>query len=237
VKDSTTIVKPFLSLIAATPKAYIDDLLTDLDISGGFLNRFLIVSGDEQKPRPIVRQPSSSAWESIAAPLREIRDRITPRHMEMTPEAEEAWCEFYTTWKTERTTWNLKQSQLTARTFEHVLKIAVLYSALAGEERIGIDSLCRAIAVGGWLQSNTLALFSDAGLDQLGKVERVITTILKPKKIMFRRDLQRLVGSRGHNAEMFNRALVALEKNDVIGLGKTTTGAGRERPTVAYLST
>ena len=55
MKDSTVVIKPFLSLITATPKAYIEDLLTDMDITGGFLNRFFIVSGDEQKPRPIVR--------------------------------------------------------------------------------------------------------------------------------------------------------------------------------------
>src|SRR6185437_9891876 len=33
-KESTTIVEPFLSLISATPRAYVDDLLSDIDIRG-----------------------------------------------------------------------------------------------------------------------------------------------------------------------------------------------------------
>jgi Protein of unknown function (DUF3987) len=102
VKDSTVIVEPFVSVVAATPRAYVDDLLSDLEISGGFLNRFLIVSGSEQPPKPIVHAPSVAAWESIAGPLRDIGERFdnSPTHFEMTPEAERLWCEFYTTWKT-----------------------------------------------------------------------------------------------------------------------------------------
>src|SRR5262249_54624046 len=38
VKDSTTVIRPFLSLIAATPKEYIEDIMSDLEITGGFLN-------------------------------------------------------------------------------------------------------------------------------------------------------------------------------------------------------
>jgi hypothetical protein len=47
--DSTVIIKPFVSLLAATPQEYIEDILSDLDISGGFLNRFLIISARNRK--------------------------------------------------------------------------------------------------------------------------------------------------------------------------------------------
>jgi Bifunctional DNA primase/polymerase, N-terminal/Protein of unknown function (DUF3987) len=236
VKDSTIITKPFLSLVTATPQAYIEDILSDLEITGGFLNRFLIISGEEQAPKPIVKSPSAAAWEAIAAGLRQIRER-TVGHLEMTAEATELWIDFYTGWKNERRAWHPKQANLSARIFEHVLKIAVVYSALAAEPQISAKSLAIAVAVGGWLQSNTLRLFADTGMDHFGKCERVILDILKRAKDghMWRRDLQQAVSKRSFNGEVFNRALKALESNDHVRCYPVTSPAGRERPIVEYI--
>jgi hypothetical protein len=240
VKDSTVIIEPFVSLVAATPRAYIDDLLSDLEISGGFLNRFLMVTGAEQPPKPIVRAPSSAAWESVAGPLRAIGERFdnSPTHLEMTPDAERLWCEFYTQWKNERRNWQQKAAELTSRVFEHTLKIAVVYSALEGKTTITADALARAVALGGWLQSNTLRMFDDIGLDHFGKCERIILDLLKKAKDgrMWRRDLQRELSGRGFNGEIFNRAIKALESNDHICCYAITTGSGRRRTVVEYIT-
>jgi hypothetical protein len=157
--------------------------------------------------------------------------------MDMHSQAEEAWCEFYTKWKIERGFANPKHQQLTARTFEQVLKVAMVYSALAGKDLIDLDSLCRAIAVGGWIQSNTLALFSDIGLDQLGKCERIILGLLKRAKNtrMWRRDLQQVVSARGFNGEVFGRAIKALESNDRVHCFPITAASGRNRTVVEYI--
>ena len=237
VKDSTIIVEPFVSLVAATPRAYVDDLLTDLEIRGGFLNRFLIVSGSEQPPKPIVRAPTAAAWESIARPLRQIGARFnnSPTHFEMTAEAEQLWCKFYTDWKNSRRGWQQKPAELTARTFEHVLKISVVYAALDGKTEITADALARAVEIGAWLESNTVTLFSDAGLDFLGKAEAAILGILKPKVKMFRRDLQQVAFKKGFNAEFFNRAIKGLEANDLIELGQDFSLANRKRITVEFI--
>lgn len=236
VKDSTIITRPFLSLVTATPQAYVEDILSDLEITGGFLNRFLIISGDEQAPKPIVKSPSAAAWDAMAAGLRQVRER-TSGHLEMTAEATALWTNFYTGWKNERRGWHPKQANLSARTFEHVLKIAVVYSALAAEPQISAKSLAIAVAVGGWLQSNTLRLFADTGMDHFGKCERVILDILKRAKDgrMWRRDLQQAVSKRGFNGEVFNRALRALESNDHVRCYPITSPAGRERPIVEYI--
>jgi hypothetical protein len=88
-EESTTAVKPFLSFITATPQAFVDDLLGELEITGGFLNRFLIITGEVQDPKPMVKPPSEAAWNSIVQPIREIRDRVAedPRHVEFNSEA------------------------------------------------------------------------------------------------------------------------------------------------------
>jgi hypothetical protein len=177
------------------------------------------------------------AWESIAGELRKVEDRV-PGHLDMTAEAEELWINFYTGWKRERKEWHPKQANLTARTFEHILKIALVYSVLAGEDKIGTKSLEIAVEVGVWLQSNTLRLFADTGLDHFGKCERAIVDILKRAKNyrMWRRDLQQLISGRGFNGEFFGRAIKSLENNDQVrcySMVSSSTGKGRQ--VVEYL--
>jgi hypothetical protein len=236
VKDSTEIVKPFLSLITATPMAYVEDILTELEISGGFLNRFLIVTGEEQPPKAIVKSPSPEAWESIAAGLRDLRGREIGE-IDFTEEAAGLWTEFYTGWKTERRTWQARQANLTARIFEHVLKIAVIYAILAGERQISTHALVVAIAIGEWLQSSALGLFADANTGHIGKCERAVLDLLKGAKggRMWRRDLQQKISGRGFNSELFNRTLKALENNDQIQCRKMLAPSGRERQIVEYI--
>jgi hypothetical protein len=169
--------------------------------------------------------------------LREILKRLdgSPRHFEMTPDAEKIWSDFYIQWRMERRSWQQKPVELTARLFEHVLKIAVVYSVLAGTFEITSDSLCRAIAIGGWLQANTVALFGDTGLDQLGKAEMAIVEILKTKGRMLRRALQQAASKRGINAEVFNRVIKSLDANDVVELGEDRSGANQRRRWVEYV--
>jgi Protein of unknown function (DUF3987) len=235
--DSTTIIRPFVSLLTATPQAYIEDILSDLEISGGFLNRFLIISGPEQEPKPIVKSPSIEAWESIAAELRKIEKR-TLGHLDMTSEAEELWIDFYTKWKKERREWQPQQANLSARTFEHILKISVVYSVLAAEDKIGSQSLGTAIAIGKWLQSNTLRLFVDTGLDHFGKCERTIIELLKRARNyrMWRRELQHIISGRRFNGEVFGRAIKALTSNDQVRCySMVSSTTGKERQVVEYL--
>ena len=113
----------------------------------------------------------------------------------------------------------------------------MVYSALAGEKEISVKSLATAVAIGGWLQSNTLRLFADTGLDHFGKCERGILDVLKRAKNnrMWRRDLQQLISGRGFNGEVFGRAIKALENNDHVRCYLMTSPAGRERPVVEYI--
>jgi hypothetical protein len=156
----------------------------------------------------------------------------------MTPQAEKLWIDFYHQWKKERRGYPLKQAKLTARTFEHVLKIAVVYSVLAEEREIGSDHMEIAITIGKWLQSNTLQMFTDIGLDHVGKCERAIVDRLKraTNDRMWRRDLQREMSNRNFNGEIFNRAIKTLEINDHISCQTVIAGSGRARPMVSYIA-
>ena len=236
-EKSTTVIRPFFSLITATAQEYVEDLLGNLEVAGGTLNRFLIISGEEQPPKPNVKSPAPETWESIAAPLRKIRDQwaSTPQHTQWHPEAEEVWSDFYTEWRTVRKGWNARAANLTARIFEHVLKIALVYSALGGEEKISAKSLATAIAIGEWLQGNVLRLFGDVGLDQFTKAEKVILEILKPRRRMWRRDLQQAASKKKINGKLFGEVLRSLEANDHVKQGESESLSGQKRLFVEYI--
>ena len=236
-EKSTTVIRPFFSLITATAQEYIEDLLGNLEVAGGTLNRFLIISGEEQPPKPNVKSPSPETWESIAAPLLKIRDQwaSTPQHTQWHPEAEELWSDFYTEWRTVRKAWDTRAANLTARIFEHVLKIALVYSALGGEEKISAKSLATAIAIGEWLQGNVLRLFGDVGLDQFTKAEKVILEILKSRRRMWRRDLQQAASKKKINGKLFGEVLRSLEANGHVKQGESESLSGQKRPFVEYI--
>lgn len=238
-QDPAIAIKPFFSLLAATPEDFIVDLIGDLEVRGGFLNRFLIITGQEQPPKPIVSQPTLAEWARLIAPLRRIQDEIdsNPQRMEFEPEAAELWTEFYIGWRKERRKWNSKAANLTARTFEHVLKISLVYSVLASERKISVPSMATAIKIGGWLESNALRLFGDAGLDHFGHAERIVLEILRRSKngLMYRRDLQQLAAKKGVNGEVFGRVLKVMEANERVRVGFHVSGAGHKRPTVQHI--
>src|SRR5690348_17309341 len=175
-KESTTIVKPFVSLITATPLAFVQDLLGDNEITGGFLNRFLIIAGNVQSPKPRVLPPSETAWLSMSTALAEVRRKLLtgPRDFEFSSPAGELWNDFYTEWRSSRTRVNQRIADLTARTFEHVLKIAIVYSLLAGEDAISTRALAIAIKIGDWLEANAREIFGETGLDRRSKAQNAI---------------------------------------------------------------
>jgi Protein of unknown function (DUF3987) len=192
-EKSTTIVEPFFSLMSATALGYVEDLLGNAEIVGGTLNRFLIIPGKEQEPKPFAEAPSKEAWSRITGPLGEIRDhwQKTPRRFDWHPEAKELWREFYIEWRRSRVDWDSTAASLTARVFEHVQKIALVYSAFSGKPNITPKALATAIAIGKWLQASTLSIFSDVGVDIFTRAENEILRVMAKRGFMYRRDLQR----------------------------------------------
>jgi hypothetical protein len=239
-EDSTVITNPFFSLIAATPAAYVHDLLTHLEIEGGFLNRFLTVTGNVRPWLSRARPPSRWAMfvKSTCA-----MGQYKAHAFEMTPEADKLWDEFYKDWKSSRQPTAEKpmterSRKLTARIDEHILKLAMVYSAIEKKAAITTDALVTAISVGQWLQANTLRAYVDVGADQLGQCERAIIETLKhaTDRRMWRRELQRLMAGRGFNGEMFGRAIKALETNDEIYIEPIRVASGRKRPVVTLFT-
>jgi hypothetical protein len=235
-KDPTTVIRPFFSLISATAQDYVSDLLSDLELSGGMLNRFLMVAGDEQPPKAIVQAPSDQEWSVIASRLQVVRDQYSePRRMLWSKEAQGLWTGFYTEWRTVRKGWDNKSQSLTARIQEHIQKIAMVYATLAGEALISARTLATAITIGEWLEKTILRLFEDVGLDAFSRAEQTVLKIVRDRRRIPRRGLQQMVSKRGINGRLFGDVLKSLAANEHIVEFPETTASGQISKIVAYV--
>ncbi len=233
-QHATTIIDPFFSLITATAREYVDDLLTHLEVVGGTLNRFLIVSGPEQEPKPNVESPSFEQWATIARQLRHIRDRyaLNPCNLEWDREAKDLWAEFYVSWRNTRKSWDARRANLTARTFEHILKLALVYATLSEEPRLSVRSLAIAISIGGWLEASALRVFKDVGVDAFTIAERKLLGRLGMRGKEYTRELQQWAAKQQINGKLFRDVIRTLSYNGHVRLGEETSLAGRKRPYV-----
>ena len=129
-----------------------------------------------------------------------------------------------------------KRRDLTARTSEHVLKISLVYSALAQEREISARSLITGIKIGEWLEGNVLRAFEDVGLDSFSKAEKLILSKIRSKGRLFRRVLQQAAGARGINARMFGDVLKTLHENGHIRFIDDKALSGQKTILVEYVA-
>jgi hypothetical protein len=155
--------------------------------------------------------------------------------MVWSPEAKELWTDFYVRWRTVRKVWDIKSQSLTARIQEHIQKIAVVYSTLAGESEISAPTLATAIAIGEWLEKTILRLFENVGLDTFSKAELTVLKIVKHRQRIPRRTLQQLVSKKGINGKLFGDVLKSLAANGHIVEFLETTPSGQVSKIVAYV--
>ena len=235
-KNPTTAIDPFFSLIGASPPEFIDDLLRERDITGGFLNRFLTIIGE---PRETISRPKKLrdvAWHHILKPLHHLRE-IGSMELDFDADSGLLWDSWFRRWTADHRTLPVRGQQLTERTPEHALKIALLYSLVKNETAITPHSLDIALQVCRWLEAATLRTFRNIGVPAFDRCERDIIGTLRrsAERKMWRRDLQRAMSARGHNAEIFNRAIRSLEVNDQINLTPVETSARKKRTVVELL--
>lgn len=234
---STHVVDPFVSLITATPKEYVEDLITGLEASGGTLNRFIIIEGRRQRPKPFVKNPSDAQWQRLTDPLAAIRDywAAKPSRLDFDAEAAQLWEEFYVAWSAEREKRTPLAQNLTARTFVHVYKIALVYAALALEKTITAPTLATAISIGEWLEGNALRAFSTVGISPITKASDLVLGKIKSLGRVPRRELQQWCGSRKIDAKLFGEVIKLGIENGHIRTQPEITAAGHERTIIVHI--
>lgn len=236
-QQPVTAISPFVGLIAGSTHGWLEDAFEKEDVSGGFLNRLLFLVGEEKRPIPFPAAPDGKRYTRFLAKLLQAIEpwEKNPGEMVWSPDAKELYEHFYLPWKARQKSLPGDLADLTSRIPEHVLKTALVYSALDGESTLTARSVAIAIAVGGHLEAVTQRLFGHVTLTRMGRIEKLIADRLKGKGgSIGLRDLRQSLRSKVET-EAFNRAVQNLERAEVIKIIEEKTVAGRKRKIVILL--
>ena len=231
-QDPITVIRPFVSLITGSPLGWLDGAFGRGEVLGGFLNRFLFLAGSGKAPLAFPEPPDPAEWDAFMKELDEAIKRweANPRAMEWSEEARELYKIFYGSWHERQKSLPDEISALTNRIPDHIVKIAIVYSALNTSEEITAESIAIAIAVGRYLEEITQSLFGDVTLSEKGRVEHMIITRLRSKGGMMEfRGLRQSLGSKVETID-FNMVMSNLEKAEVIKIvsPKALTGLSKK---------
>jgi hypothetical protein len=141
-KDALVVRDPFLCILAASTRAWFEESVTKRDVSGGFLNRWLLFEGDRDKLLPSPPPPDLNAWEDLVLEVTIAVEEAVGR-FEFTHNAREFYEDFY------RTACREFDAEATARTDTHARKLSLLYAILANrsDHLIRLDDIHSGVEV------------------------------------------------------------------------------------------
>ena len=224
--SNAEVERPFLSILTASTRAWLQESSDESDAAGGFLNRWIYVDGVPKPPMPLPVEPEETHWNEARQALEEM-DRWLKGfpleaglRLELTTEAQDRWVEFYTELRDDQPRSELL-AQLGQRLQESALKMAMLYALLEQSEVIKRDHLDAGISFARWQRKAQARAFEGFGNSKQKKLEDRIVQHLerfhensrKPK----RWELQQAIGGKTSAGE-FDYALQALQRNDQLSI-------------------
>lgn len=224
---------PFLSIVTASTREWFQSSVSEDDVHGGFLNRWILVDGKRTAVIPRPAEPEPGPWGEVRQALMNLDRRLARAPegvgfgIEMHRDAEPLWDSFYCEmlgWKFD----NDVLARMAQRIQDHVLKLALVYAALDGDDFIRPDNLEAALAFGRWLRGAHRRVFLGYHESPLAKLERRILTNLArlaPENWTPRAALHRTLGGRVSSDEL-NRALRGLVVGGYVAERSASRGDG-----------
>ena len=234
-KGSKPIERPYAHLFGASTPDWADKLESLDALSGGFLNRNIIVYGDPTRIIALPPKPDPRKWGEIIEELRSAREWCENSADEITfsPAGKERYVEWIERWKTERRERPATEREVTARTDVHAIKGACKRAICRRSLTIEPDDLEPAIAAAEVFERTRALLFHRAGLSPIGKLELLIRERHPGGTIRFSK-LHELVGGR-HSAKDVLDACRTLAAVGELILDEEAYGRGNKRMTVMKL--
>jgi Protein of unknown function (DUF3987) len=198
--------------------------ISDGEIMGGFVNRFLCVDGISTKDIPFTPQPSPDASRHFIEQLNKVIDLCSsPVEMNWSAGAQTLFEEFYCAWRERQRSRSGETAAITNRITDHVVKIGMVYSVSEEQTEMTDDAIARAIQIGEYLERTAVTVFGDTGLSKQGRVEQMIINRLKANGGMMEyRELQRALGSKA-DGESFIKTIRTLQLAEQIKVTQKTT--------------
>lgn len=222
-KTEKVIIKnPFACIVSASTPAWFAESIGESEISGGFLNRWMMFSGKVETLIPFPTPPDAARWEGIAAELLCVVQQ-TRGEYPLSPEARDVFSEFYKTFRSNKD--DGLGAEATARTDLHAIKSALLFALLDRKSLIEVDDVCRGIALATFNMEVALSVIGSAGLSRIGAAEQKLMAALKNGRLSTREVMRRLHLS----ADELDRISRSLERVGEIEITTDTTPAGRRR--------
>ncbi len=215
--------RPFLSLLTATTPTWIHSGLEEEAITGGFLNRCMVIAG---APKPWLAHPEPpprERLEAFAASLRPLAEQgafgSQARRVELDAEAYDRWTAWYLEWRKRRQDYTETEQVLTARTQDFARKIALVYSSSHGHEKITAKDLNVGVVIAEHCETLTRRLLADLILPRPTLLEARILSILREassQEGMKYRDLQGRIGGNYTRTELAKSIAILEELGEIV---------------------
>ncbi|MBA7688442.1 hypothetical protein ES703_96922 [subsurface metagenome] len=179
--------EPFLSISVGTTLAWLQKALTEKDIYGGFVNRFIFVYGKPKAPLPFPPKVNPQAYTALLAKINEVRLWVQSLHESeaggelAVPDTTKAMFADYYTEYHGRCAVDTLPATLIPRVQTFVWKLAVLYAAMDSSAEILPQHLEPAILAGNYFEQSILQIFYIFGASHGKEVENKLLTYLQSK--------------------------------------------------------
>jgi hypothetical protein len=133
-ENARRLKEPFLCMLAASTQSWFEESVSQSEVSGGFLNRWLLFRGGSGTLIPFPKSVDQRRWEQLVG---NVSDRVKQASGEFgfSESAEKIYTAFYSLVRRGNVE-GLDASDATVRADLHAKKIALVYAVLAGNSTI-----------------------------------------------------------------------------------------------------
>jgi hypothetical protein len=199
---------PFLCMLAASTRAWFEQSLTQRDVSGGFLNRWLLFEGASEKLLPSPPPVETRPWEDVVL---EVGAAVYScgGYYRFSPIAEKFYADFYAAARRDF------DSEATSRTDLHARKLGLLYAILANrkDNLIHLDDIEAGAEVAMYCARVVEPIAACLEVSQQRGLEERLVSLIRAKPGVGKRDLYRALHI---SAFELSRIIVSLLNEKII---------------------
>jgi hypothetical protein len=207
--------RPTLNILAGSTPTWLEAALQEEDVLGGFVNRFVFVTGTPKPDNAIPRRPDVQALGQLAVWISQAAQGAD-RELAWDTSAKVLWSDFYLEWRRHSAALGEHVGALLRRIDLYIVKFAAISAAMDGTAAISRAHLSAAIDLGRFLAGCAYRLLGGLGESPDCRLERLIQTKLEGAQgTMRRKELRQAIGGRV-SGEKLDRVLSAMERNGLI---------------------